>query len=62
MRLHRLIGDQIAGAAMATFTAAIFLAGSAAAQPPTADAILQSAKTQAAQVQRAIGVTFHASW
>jgi len=50
MRLHRGI------------LIAALMAGSAAAQPSSADAILQSAKTQAAQGQRAIWVMFHASW
>jgi hypothetical protein len=46
---------------MATWAAALMV-GAASGQTSTADEILQSAKSQAAQGQRAILVTFHASW
>lgn len=46
---------------MATWAAAL-MTFTAAAETPTADAILRSAKTEAAQGQRAVWVTFHASW
>jgi hypothetical protein len=48
---------------IATLAAALLTCVAAAETPtPTADRILQSAKTEAAQGQRAVWVMFHASW
>jgi hypothetical protein len=40
----------------------VFAAAMAGAQSPSADSILNQAKTEAAASKRAVFLTFHASW